>query len=94
VVLAAGAGFGGAAAGNSNDLDDLNTLGPRDDAIEKGKRNAIVADSLFIGGGALALTGLVLTIVSFAKKAARGKRASISPSLSRRSAGMSARFRF
>ncbi len=92
-VLGAGAGFGAAASGNSNNLDDLNTLETRDAEIDKGRRNAIVADSMFIAGGALALTGVVLIAVSFTKRGS-GSRAALSPTFGRRGAGVTARVRF
>lgn len=93
VVLGAGAGFGAAASGNSNALDDLNTLETRDSEIEKGRRNAIVADSMFIAGGALALTGVILIAVSFTKRGS-GSRAALSPTFGRRGAGVTAKVRF
>lgn len=92
-VLGAGAGFGAAASGNSKELDDLNTLETRDAEIEKGRRNAIIADSMFIAGGALALTGVILIAVSFSKRGS-GSRAALSPTFGRRGAGVTARVRF
>jgi tetratricopeptide (TPR) repeat protein len=93
-ALLVGAGFGGAALQRNGDLDQLNTLEPRNDAIEKGKRNAIVADSLFIAGGVIALTGLVLTLVSLKKGKGKSQRASITPALAPGRAGVAASVRF
>lgn len=94
-VLVAGAGFGGAAVQRNNELDDLNTLEQRDDAIDKGKRNALIADSLFISGGVIALTGLVLTLVSLKKSGkGNGQRASVAPTYTRGGAGVAASVRF
>jgi tetratricopeptide (TPR) repeat protein len=93
-TLIAGAGFGGAAVQRENELDGLTTLEPRNNAIERGKRSAVVADSLFIAGGIIALTGLVLTLASLKKKGDKGKRASVTPVWGQGTAGLAASGRF
>jgi tetratricopeptide (TPR) repeat protein len=80
-VLVGGAAFGGAAVARRNELEDLDGFEMRTDAVDRGKRNALVADILFIAGGTLALTGLVLTLVSLRKKdGGASRRARVSPS--------------
>ena len=94
-TLIAGAGFGGAAMQREGELDELTSLEPRNNAIRKGQRNAIVADSLFIAGGVIALTGLILTLASLKKKkGGGGKRASVTPAFGPGTAGLAASGRF
>lgn len=91
-VLVAGAGFGGAAIARREDLDDLRTLESRDDAIDRGRRSALVADSLFIAGGVLAITGLALTLASLRRKPAQ--RTAWLPALSPHALGAALDVRF
>jgi tetratricopeptide (TPR) repeat protein len=93
-ALVAGGGFGGAAVQRNNDLDSFNTLEARNEAIDKGKRNALIADSLFIAGGVVALTGLVLVLVSLKDRKGKSQRASIAPTFARGGGGAAARVRF
>lgn len=91
-VLAAGAGFGGAAVARRQDLDDLRTLEDRDDAITRGRRSALVADSLFIAGGVAAITGLALTLASLRRRTP--ERAAVLPTLSPHALGAALELRF
>lgn len=94
-VLVTGAGFGGAAVRRDRELENLETLEERDDAITRGERNALAADILFISGGVVALTGLVLTLISLRKGSqAPARRASIAPVLGRHGTGASIDVRF
>jgi hypothetical protein len=93
-ALITGAAFAGVAKGNENELADLTTLEGRDDERERGRRNAIIADSMLIAGGAIALTGLVLVLVSLKKKPAGGANARIVPAIGPRGGGMAAVLRF
>ncbi len=92
-ALITGGAFAGVASGNESDLEGSDQLEDRRDTIDKGERNALVADVMLIGGGAIALTGVVLLAVSFRKKNS-GSRASVAPSFGPRSAGITARVRF
>lgn len=67
-LLAVAAGFAGSALSQQKRLDTLSTLEPRDAAIQRGERNALIADSLFIAGGIVAVTGLTLTLVSLRRR--------------------------
>ncbi len=93
-ALIGGAVFAGVASSNKNELDDLNTLGARDDAISRGKRNALIADVLFLSGTVIALTGLTLVLVSLKKKPKASARATIAPALGPHGGGASAVIRF
>lgn len=63
-ILAIGAGFAGAALAQHRRLDGLTMLEARDDAIRRGEQSSLIADSLFIAGGVVAIAGLTLTLVS------------------------------
>lgn len=91
--LGVAGGFAGSANNRSRDLNNLNSLEPRRDAIETGKQHALIADIMFGAGGALALTGAILIGVSF-RKGAKNKRAHVTPTFGPRSAGLNARIRF
>lgn len=93
-ALIGGAVFAGVASGNRSELDDLDTLPARDDAITRGKRNALVADVLLLSGTVIALTGLTLVLVSLKKKPKASARASIAPALGPHGGGASAVIRF
>lgn len=67
-ILAIGAGFAGAALAQHRRLDDLSTLETRDDAIRRGEQSSLIADSLFIAGGIVAIAGLTLTLVSLRRR--------------------------
>jgi len=92
-AVAGGGALGGIALGHENDLNTLNTLETRDDAVTKGKRSALVADILFGVGGAMLVTGVVLVAVSYAGKN-KSRRAAVAPTLTRRGAGIAAEVRF
>ena len=82
-AVATGGALGGIALGHENDLNTLNTLETRDDAVTKGKRSALIADILFGVGGAMLVTGVVLVAVSYAGKN-KSRRAAVAPTLTRR----------
>lgn len=92
-AVATGGALGGVALGHENDLNTLNTLETRDDAVTKGKRSALIADILFGVGGAMLVTGVVLVAVSYAGKN-KSRRAAVAPTLTRRGAGIAAEVRF
>lgn len=93
-ALVTGAAFAGIAKGNENDLADLGTLEERDEVRDKGRRNAIIADSMLIAGGAIAATGLVLVLVSLKKKPSATARARVVPAFGPRGGGITAVLRF
>lgn len=92
-AVAGGGALGGIALGHENDLNTLNTLEARDDAVTKGKRSALIADILFGVGGAMLVTGVVLVAVSYAGKN-KSRRAAVAPTLTRRGAGIAAEVKF
>ena len=92
-AVGVGGGLGGVALGHENDLNTLNTLETRDDAVTKGRRTALIADVLFGVGGAMLVTGVVLVAVSYAGKN-KSRRAAVAPTLTRRGAGIAAEVRF
>ncbi len=92
-AVGTGGAFGGLALQRESDLNTLNTLETRDDAVDKGKRNALIADVMFGVGGAMVVTGVVLVALSYSKKR-RGQRASVAPTMSRYGAGLAAKVRF
>lgn len=61
-ALAGGGVFGGLALRQSHDLENTAGYDARHGLIDAGQTNAAVADGLFIGGGVLALTGLVMVL--------------------------------
>lgn len=99
-VLVTGAAFGGVASSQSSELEGLMPLEERDALIDKGKRNALIADALFISGGAVALTGLVFVLASLGKKNKKKDRKSdvararLAPWASPRGTGASLRLDF
>jgi tetratricopeptide (TPR) repeat protein len=92
--LITGAAFAGVASSNAKELDTLDTLGARDDAIARGTRNALVADVMFLSGAVIALTGLTLVLVSLKKKPSATARARILPTVGPSGAGVGAVVRF
>ena len=95
-ALGAAGALGGLALSRSNALADQHTYEERSDTVDKGRGLALGADVLFGVGGAMAVTGLVLVIVSVKRKPAEGVagRARLSPWASRRGAGIAATLRF
>jgi tetratricopeptide (TPR) repeat protein len=93
-ALIGGGVFAGLASAKNKDLDGINNLEGRDDTITKGKRNALVADVLFLTGGVLAITGLTLVLVSLKKKPSTTARANVAPAFGPHGAGLTAVMRF
>lgn len=93
-VLGTGGAFAGLALRDSRDLDDLDMLEPRDEKVDDGKRNALVADIMFGVGAAVAVTGVVLLAISFKKKPSATARTRVSPMLGRHGGGIAAEVRF
>ncbi|MEX1368088.1 MAG: tetratricopeptide repeat protein [Nannocystaceae bacterium] len=97
---AAGLGTAGVLAGlalsRANALEDQHTFEERNETIGGGQDLALGADIMFGVGGALAVTGLVLVIVSVKRKPteAVARRARLSPWASRRGGGVAATLRF
>ncbi|MBL4687345.1 MAG: tetratricopeptide repeat protein [Nannocystaceae bacterium] len=75
VALIAGGVVGGLALSDNNKLSDENVSDPL--ALQTGgKRKALAADGLLIGGGVIAATGLTLVLVDlFGKRRAQSTRA-------------------
>lgn len=75
VALVAGGVLGGLAVSDNNKLSDDNVNDPL--ALQTGgKRKALAADGLLIGGGVVAATGLTLVLVDlFGKRRAQSTRA-------------------
>lgn len=97
---AAGLGTAGLLAGlalsRANTLEDQHTFEERNETIGGGQDLALGADIMFGVGGALAVTGLVLVIVSVKRKPteAVARRARLAPWASRRGGGVAATLRF
>jgi len=72
-LAAIGGGFAGAALTKQRELDSLSTLESRNEAIDKGQRYALVADALFIAGGVVALTGLILTLATLGRSRSQAR---------------------
>ena len=94
-VLATGTGFAIGAVQRQNELDSLQGVDARDDVIDRGERNALIADIMFGAGGAVALTGIILTAVSYRKKKGRApQRASVIPAVGPTGSSVNVRVRF
>ena len=94
-VLATGTGFAIGAVQRQNELDNLLGVDARNDVIDRGERNALIADIMFGVGGAFALTGIILTAVSYRKKRGRApQRASVIPSAGPQGSSLNVRVRF
>lgn len=61
-AIAGGGVFGGLALRQSHDLENTAGYDARHELIDAGQTNAAIADGLFIGGGVLALAGLVMVL--------------------------------
>jgi len=103
-ALIVGGVFGGLASGKTNDADDEQFVDNALDLRAEARTQAVVADAMFISGGVLAATGLVLVLSTLGgKKQAdtarqrgnrRGTAAVWTPFASTRSAGLSVSGRF
>jgi hypothetical protein len=93
VGLGVAGGLAAVASGKAKDLDSLESLPPRQEAVTDGKRFALGADVMFAVGGAALVTGAILLGLSY-RKGADNRRAQVAPSFSPHGAGLSARMRF
>jgi tetratricopeptide (TPR) repeat protein len=95
VGLIVGGVFGGLAQGSVNDADADPFVDRQQAFRERARSQARVADAMFITGGVLAATGLVLVLVTLGKKkndADVARRSTWSPVLGPQHAGVSVRF--
>ncbi len=67
-ALIAGGVFGGLALSQQSELDSQMSFENRQEIIQSGETNALVADIMFISGGALAVAGLVMAVVGRSKR--------------------------
>ena len=67
-ALIIGGVFGGLALSQQSELDTQMSFENRQEVISSGTTNALVADILFISGGALAVTGLIMALVGRSKR--------------------------
>jgi len=93
-VVIGGAISGALAAADSDELSTTDEAGIREQLVERGERRALIADSLFIAGGVIALTGLGLTIAGFARPNRSPARARFIPSVTPRHAALAFRLTF
>ena len=100
-TLATGGVFAGLAFARSQELQDQQTFEERNPTANQGRRLALGADILFGVGGAVAVAGIAVIIVSVKRdKAGRNgsdavaRRPRISPWATRQGAGLNATLRF
>ena len=85
-ALAVGGGLGGLALKQSRDLAVTDGYSARQELLKAGQTNAAIADGLFIAGGVLALSGLVMVLSTVKPRgrvdaAARGLSPALGPGL-------------
>ena len=85
-ALAVGGGLGGLALKQSRDLAVTDGYDARQELLKAGQTNAAIADGLFIAGGVLALSGLVMVLSTVKPRgrvdaAARGLSPALGPGL-------------
>jgi tetratricopeptide (TPR) repeat protein len=93
-LLVTGGVMAGLALGRANALEDQHTLEERRDTADRGRSMALTADILFGVGGAAAVAGLVMVLVTREKKPTAAARAGITPWATRRGTGVAATLRF
>lgn len=87
VAAAVGGGLGGLALRQSRELTETDGYLVRQELIEAGKTNAAIADGLFIAGGVLAISGLVLVLTTLRPRPKAEARA-LAPTIGPRHAGL------
>ena len=93
-AVAGGGVAGGLALGKHNDFKDETDFAAASDLQSEGKRLNGAADGLFIAGGVIAATGLVMVLASLKKKDKKTARTQVTPALGRTGAGLSLSHRF
>lgn len=94
--LILGAAFGGIASKQARDLETTDGYDARQELIRVGQNNAKIADIAMISGGALALTGLVLVLVTLKGRSrpASSAASSLIPTVGRGELGLALGGRF
>jgi hypothetical protein len=86
--------LGGLALGRAKTLEGQHTYEQRNETVDGGRTMALTADILFGVGGAAAVAGLVMVVVSLKRQPTASARAGLSPWVTRGGTGLAATVRF